>query len=262
MLTLNTVEVTYSDVILILKGISIEVSKGKIVSMLGANGAGKTTTLRSISGLLFTQSGKVTHGSIHFEGHQIHNRRPVEIASLGITQVMEGRRLFANLTVEENLKLGNYLYGGDIKKNLDMVYSYFPKLKGISGIDSGYLSGGEQQMMVIGRGMMAHPKLMLLDEPSLGLAPLLVKEIYSIVQRLNDEEKTTILVVEQNARLALTIADYAYVIENGRLVLEGPAAELINNQNIKEFYLGLSTADSKKNYREVKHYRRKKNWMG
>jgi len=262
MLNLNTVEVTYSDVILILKGVSIEVPDGKIICLLGANGAGKTTTLRAISGLLFTQLGKVTHGSIYLDRHRIDNRKPVEISKLGITQVMEGRRLFEHLSVEENLKLGGYLYHGDLKKNLDMVYNYFPKLKDLHNTESGYLSGGEQQMLVIGRGMMAHPKVMLLDEPSLGLAPLLVREIYDIIERLNNEEKTTILLVEQNARAALSIAEYAYVLENGRVVLDGPAARLKDNEDVKEFYLGLSAVGKKKSYREFKHYRRRKKWVG
>ena len=262
MLKLNTVEVIYSDVILILKGVSMEVPDGKIICLLGANGAGKTTTLKAISGLLYTELGKVTDGSIYFDDQRIDNRGPVEIAKLGIIQVMEGRRLFEHLSVEENLRLGGYLYHGDIKNSLDLVYYYFPKLKGLRDAESGYLSGGEQQMLVMGRAMMAHPKVMLLDEPSLGLAPLLVAEIYDIIKRLNGEEKTTILLVEQNARAALSVAEYGYVMENGRVVLDGPAPKLIDNEDVKEFYLGLSEVGKKKSYREVKHYRRRKRWLG
>ena len=262
MLNLNTVEVTYSDVILILKGVSIEVPDGKIICLLGANGAGKTTTLKAISGLLYTELGKVTDGSIYLDGQRLDDKGPVEIAKLGVIQVMEGRRLFEHLSVEENLRLGGYLSPGDLKKELGMVYDYFPKLKGLRNAESGYLSGGEQQMLVVGRAMMAHPKLMLLDEPSMGLAPLLVEEIYAIVRRFNQEEKTSILLVEQNARAALTIAEYGYVMENGRVVLDGPAARLIDNEDVREFYLGLSEVGKKKSYRDVKHYKRRKRWLG
>jgi len=262
MLKLNTVEVIYSDVILILKGVSMEVPEGKIICLLGANGAGKTTTLKAISGLLYTELGKVTDGSIYLDGQRLDDKGPVEIAKLGVIQVMEGRRLFEHLSVEENLRLGGYLSPGDLKKELGMVYDYFPKLKGLRNAESGYLSGGEQQMLVVGRAMMAHPKLMLLDEPSMGLAPLLVEEIYAIVRRFNQEEKTSILLVEQNARAALTIAEYGYVMENGRVVMDGPAARLIDNEDVREFYLGLSEVGKKKSYRDVKHYRRRKRWLG
>ena len=262
MLKLNTIEVIYSDVILILKGVSMEVPDGKIVSLLGANGAGKTTTLKAISGLLYTELGKVTDGSIYLDEHRIDNKGPIEIARLGIIQVMEGRRLFGHLSVEENLKLGGYLNRGELKKNIDMVYTYFPKLKFLTRAESGYLSGGEQQMLVMGRAMMAHPKVMLLDEPSMGLAPLLVEEIYQIIKRFNQEEKTSILVVEQNARAALSIAEHGYVMESGRVVLDGPAAKLIDNEDVKEFYLGLSAVGERKKYREIKHYKRRKRWLG
>jgi len=262
MLKLNTVEVIYSDVILILKGVSMEVPDDKIVCLLGANGAGKTTTLKAISGLLYTELGKVTDGSIYFNEQRIDNKRPGEIANLGIIQVMEGRRLFEHLSVEENLKLGGYLRYGDFKKNLALVYDYFPKLQDLRHAESGYLSGGEQQMLVMGRAMMAHPKVMLLDEPSMGLAPLLVAEIYDIVKRFNQDEKTSILLVEQNARAALSIAEYGYVMENGRVVLEGLATKLVDNEDVKEFYLGLSEVGRRKSYREVKHYRRRKRWLG
>ena len=262
MLKLNTVEVIYSDVILILKGVSMEVPDGEIICLLGANGAGKTTTLKAISGLLYTELGKVTDGSIYLDKHRIDTLGTVEIAKLGIIQVMEGRRLFGHLSVEENLKLGGYVQWGNQKNDLDIVYNYFPKLKSLRNAESGYLSGGEQQMLVMGRAMMAHPSVMLLDEPSMGLAPLLVEEIYGIVRRFNAEEKTTILLVEQNARAALTIAEYGYVMESGRVVLDGPSAKLIDNEDVKEFYLGLSEVGKKKSYREIKHYRRRKRWLG
>jgi len=262
MLKLNTVEVIYSDVILILKGVSMEVPEGKIICLLGANGAGKTTTLKAISGLLYTELGKVTDGSVYLDEQRLDDKGPVEIAKLGVIQVMEGRRLFEHLSVEENLRLGGYLSPGDLKKELDMVYDYFPKLKGLRNAESGYLSGGEQQMLVVGRAMMAHPKVMLLDEPSMGLAPLLVEEIYEIVRRFNQEEKTSILLVEQNARAALGLAEYGYVMENGRVVLDGPATKLIDNEDVREFYLGLSEVGKKKSYRDVKHYRRRKRWLG
>jgi len=261
-LKLNTVEVIYSDVILILKGVSMEVPDGKIICLLGANGAGKTTTLKAISGLLYTELGKITDGSIYLDDHRIDNLGTVEIAKLGIIQVMEGRRLFEHLSVEENLKLGGYVQWGNIKNDLDIVYNYFPKLKSLRNAESGYLSGGEQQMLVMGRAIMAHPSVMLLDEPSMGLAPLLVEEIYDIVRRFNAEEKTTILLVEQNARAALTIAEYGYVMESGRVVLDGPSDRLIDNEDVKEFYLGLSEVGKKKSYRDIKHYRRRKRWLG
>ena len=262
MLKLNTVEVIYSDVILILKGVSMEVPDEKIICLLGANGAGKTTTLKAISGLLYTELGEVTDGSVYLDGERLDNKGPVEIAKLGVIQVMEGRRLFEHLSVEENLRLGGYLTSGDLKKELDMVYDYFPKLKGLRNAESGYLSGGEQQMLVVGRAMMAHPKIMLLDEPSMGLAPLMVEEIYDIVRRFNEEEKTSILLVEQNARAALGLAEYGYVMENGRVVLDGPATRLIDNEDVREFYLGLSEVGKKKSYRDIKHYRRRKRWLG
>ena len=264
MLTLNNIEVIYSEVILILKGVSLEVKEGSIVALLGANGAGKTTTLKAISGLLKTELGKVTDGSIEFQGVRIDKKDPEEIVKMGIVQVMEGRRLFQHLSVEENLKVGAHLRhdGAAIKNDMEMVYEYFPKLKTLRKAESGYLSGGEQQMLVMGRAIMARPKLILLDEPSLGLAPLLVHEIFEIVQRINLEEKTSVMLVEQNARAALSIADYAYVMENGRVVLDGPAEKMKDNEDIKEFYLGLSEVGKKKSYREVKHYKRRKRWLG
>jgi branched-chain amino acid transport system ATP-binding protein len=263
MLKLNNVEVKYAGVILVLRGVSIEVGDGKIVALLGANGAGKTTTLKAISGLLRTELGEVTDGSIEFDGRRIDNMIPEDIVKLGIVQVMEGRRVLVHLTVEENLRAGAYIRkDGDIKKDLDMIYDYFPPLKELRNQVSGYLSGGEQQMLVIGRGLMAKPKLMLLDEASLGLAPLMVKEIFEIVRKINLEENTSVFLVEQNALAALSIAEFGYVIESGRIVLDGPGAKLRENKDVQEFYLGLSELGKRKSYREVKHYRRRKRWLG
>lgn len=263
MLRLNNIEVKYVNVILVLRGVSLEVSEGSIVALLGANGAGKSTTLKAISGLLHTEEGEVTEGSIEFDGMRIDKRGTEDIARMGILQVMEGRPSFEHLTVEENLMVGANMRNdrAGIKTDMEMVYDYFPKLKLLRHQTSGYLSGGELQMLVVGRAMMARPKLMLLDEPSLGLAPLLVQEIYEIIQRFNVEQKTSILLVEQNARAALNIAEYGYVMENGRIVLDGPASELRDDEDIKEFYLGLSATGSKKSYHEVKHYKRRKRWL-
>jgi branched-chain amino acid transport system ATP-binding protein len=263
MLRLNIIEVIYSDVILVLKGVSLEVAPGKIVALLGANGAGKTTTLKAISGILHTEEGEVTDGSIEFEGHRIDRLDPEEIVRLGIVQVMEGHRLFEHLSVEENLLVGAYARSdGQVKRDLQLVYDYFPRLKDLSSRTSGYLSGGERQMLVMGRGLMAHPKVMLLDEPSLGLSPVLVREIFKIIQRINREEETSILLVEQNAVAALSVAEYGYVMENGKVVLDGPTVKLKDNEDIKEFYLGLSGVGLRKSYREVKHYKRRKRWLG
>ena len=263
MLRLNNIEVIYSDVILVLKGVSLEVPYGKIISLLGANGAGKTTTLKAISGVLYTELGEVTDGSIEFDGVRIDGKPPEEIVQMGIVQVMEGRRLFEHLTVEENLRVGAYARKDReaILKDLESVYSYFPRLKDLRGRVSGYLSGGERQMLVMGRALMSNPKVMLLDEPSLGLSPLLVKEIFEIVKKINKEEGTSILLVEQNAKIALSTSDYGYIMENGRVVLDGPSPKLKENEDIKEFYLGLSQVGKRKSYREVKHYRRRKRWL-
>jgi branched-chain amino acid transport system ATP-binding protein len=263
MIQVNNIDVTYMNVIQVLRGVSLEVADGKIIALLGANGAGKTTTLKAISGMLKTEEGKVTNGSIVFDGKSIDRYGPGEIATMGITQVMEGRRVLEHLNVEENLLVFAHHRKdrGQVKSDIDMVFNYFPRIKERRRQMSGYLSGGEQQMLVIGRGLMARPKLMLLDEPSLGLAPLLVREIYEIIQRINAEQKMAILLVEQNARAALGIADYGYVMENGRIALEGPAERLKDNQDVQEFYMGLSAVGSKKSYREVKHYRRKKRWL-
>jgi branched-chain amino acid transport system ATP-binding protein len=267
MLSLNNVEVVYSDVVQVLRGISLEVPEGNIVALLGANGAGKTTTLRAISGLLHTQEGEVTRGSIQFDGGRIDHLAPEKIVKLGVVQVLEDRRLFEHLTVEENLLMGGMARRQSagmrsLDEDLERVYSYFPRLKTLRKRISGYLSGGEQQMLVIGRGMMARPKLMLLDEPSLGLAPLLVEEIFHEIKRISNDEDTAILLVEQNARVALNTADYAYVLENGRVVLDGSAEQLKENEDIKEFYLGLTQVGERKSYRDVKHYKRRKRWLG
>jgi branched-chain amino acid transport system ATP-binding protein len=262
-LRLNNIEVIYSDVILVLKGASLEVPDGKIISLLGANGAGKTTTLKAISGVLYTELGEVTDGSIEFDGVRIDGKAPEEIVQMGIVQVMEGRRMFEHLTVEENLRVGAYARKDRdaILKDLESVYGYFPRLKDLKGHVSGYLSGGERQMLVMGRALMANPKVMLLDEPSLGLSPLLVREIFGIIKRINKEEGTSILLVEQNAKIALSTSDYGYIMENGRVVLDGPSPKLKENEDIKEFYLGLSQVGKRKSYREVKHYRRRKRWL-
>lgn len=261
MLVMNSVEVKYLDVILVLKGVSLEVPDEKIVALLGGNGSGKSTVLKAISGLLETEEGKVTDGSIYFDGVRIDRMSPEDIVKLGVVQVIEGRMVMQHLSVEQNLRGGAYLRRGDIKKDLDMVYDYFPRLKELRHATAGYLSGGEQQMVVVGRAMMAHPKLMLLDEPSMGLAPLLTKEILEILHRFSLEEKTAMLIVEQNAKTALAVADHGYVMENGWIVLDAPADRLADNPDIKEFYLGLSDVGGRKSYRDVKHYRRRKRWL-
>jgi branched-chain amino acid transport system ATP-binding protein len=263
MLILSNVEVMYLNVILVLRGVSLEVGDGKIVALLGSNGAGKTTALKAISGLLKSEEGRVTAGSIDFDGHRLDKMNPEAISRLGIIQVLEGRRIFEHFTVEENLMVGAHLRRdmSAIKKDLDLVYEYFPAIKELRRQISGYLSGGEQQMVILGRALMARPKVMLLDEPSLGLAPLLVQEIFDIIKRINVEQGTTVLLVEQNARAALSISHYGYVLENGRVVLDGPGEKLINNEDIKEFYLGLSAVGKKGSYREVKHYKRRKRWL-
>jgi len=262
LLKLNNIEVTYLNVIRVLHGVSMEVPDGKIVTLLGANGAGKTTVLKAISGLLHVEEGEVTDGSIDWNGQRIDKKPAQDIAKLGIVQALEGRRVFGHLKAEENLIVGGYYRDrASLKRDLEMVYHYFPRLKELRNNTAGYLSGGEQQQLVIGRAIMAAPKLMLLDEPSLGLAPLLVEEIYEIIKRFNTEQKTTILLVEQNVRIALSVADYGYVMENGRVVLDGTTTFLTNNEDVKEFYMGLSAMGAKKSYREVKHYKRRKRWL-
>ncbi len=263
MLKLNSVEVAYLNVIRVLHGVSLNVEEGSIVALLGANGAGKSTTLKAISGLLHAEEGEITDGNIEWNGKRIDKKNAEEIGKLGIIQALEGHRIFEHLTTEENLQVGAYQRRDRhaIKEDLDMVYGYFPRLKVRRHNTAGYLSGGEQQMLVIGRAMMATPKLMMLDEPSLGLAPLLVEEIYHIIKRFNTEHKTSVLLVEQNVRIALSIAQYGYVMENGRVVLDGTANFLKNNEDVKEFYMGLSAMGKKKSYREVKHYKRRKRWL-
>jgi branched-chain amino acid transport system ATP-binding protein len=233
------------------------------VTILGNNGAGKSTTLKAISGLLDSEDGEVTDGFINFKGQRIDKTSPEKIVCMGIFQVMEGRRMFEHLTVEENLRVGAYVRKDReaVLKDLESVYRYFPRLKDLKGHVSGYLSGGERQMLVMGRALMSHPKVMLLDEPSLGLSPLLVKEIFAIIRKINRAEKTSILLVEQNAKIALSTSDYGYIMENGRVVLDGPSPKLKEKEDIKEFYLGLSQVGKRKSFREVKHYRRRKRWL-
>lgn len=264
MLSLNNVEVIYSNIILVLKGISMEVPDGKIVALLGANGAGKTTTLKAISGLLSIENGRVTDGTMTFDGHRIDNTNPEATVKIGIAQILEGRLVFGHLTVDENLRTGAFSVSNSatVKRDLELMYQYFPRLKVLHNRTSGYLSGGEQQMLVIGSALMSHPKILLLDEPSLGLSPILVEEIFGIIGRINKEEHTAMLLVEQNAHAALELADYGYVMENGRIVLDGTTEKLRDNEDIKEFYLGLSEVGEKKSYKQVKHYRRRKRWLG
>ena len=264
LLELINVEMMYSGVILVLKGISLKVPEGGIIALLGANGAGKTSTLKCISGLEHTEEGEVTRGHILFQGESIEHMDPTEIMQRGIVQVLEGRRILQHLTVEQNLLVASHLRPNlaEVKKDLEVVYSYFPPLQKLSGQTSGYLSGGEQQMLVMGRALMARPKMMLLDEPSLGLAPLVVREIFRVLKVLNQQEKITMVIVEQNVRIALAISQHGYILENGRIVLDGKSEELMENEDIKEFYLGLSLKGKRKSYREAKHYKRRKRWLG
>ncbi len=262
-LKINNIEVKYHEVILVIKGVSIEVPKGGIVALLGANGAGKSTTLKAISGLLKHEDGEVTDGSIEFMGERIDKIKAEKIAKMGIVQVIEGRRVFEHLTVEQNLKVGAHLrkYGRSLKEGLDMVYNYFPRLREKRNEIAGFISGGEQQMTVVGRALMTSPKLILLDEPSMGLAPLLIHEIFNIIKKLNQEEQISILLVEQNAKLALNVAPYAYVMENGRIVMDDTAEKLKENPDIKDFYLGMTDIGGRKSFRDVKHYKRRKRWL-
>jgi branched-chain amino acid transport system ATP-binding protein len=251
LLVLRDVEVKYADVILVLRGISLEVDDGGIVALLGSNGAGKSTTLKAISGLLKIESGKVTEGTIEFDGHRIENGDPEKIARMGVIQVLEGRRVLDLLTVEENLRAGAYILSGGsrLARDIDMVYAYFPVLKDMRHQASGYLSGGEQQMLVIGRALMGHPRLVLVDEASLGLAPLLVEEVFQILKRINQEEKVSILLVEQNARAALSIARYGYVMENGRIGHSGTVDDLRSNADVQRYYLGLGEPGEARSHR-------------
>ena len=262
LLTVNNVEVIYDDVILVLRGLSLSVPHGKVVALLGSNGAGKSTTLKALSGLLPTEHGEVTDGSIVFDGQDITRLDPAARVKLGLSLCMEGRHVFEHLTVAENLVAGAYFRGSqDIGSDMEAVYDLLPKLGDMRARVAGYLSGGEQQMLAIGRALMSKPRLLMLDEPSLGLAPLLVADIFAFIKRLNDEMGLTVLVIEQNARRALEIADHGYILEHGRIVLEGGSAELQDNPDVKEFYLGLGDSGTRKSYRDVKHYKRRKRWL-
>jgi branched-chain amino acid transport system ATP-binding protein len=262
-LSLNSVEVIYDHVILVLKGVSLTVPKGAIVALLGANGAGKSTTLKAISNLLLAERGKVTKGSVEFMGTRVDGLSPSDLVRRGCIQVMEGRHCFGHLTVDENLLTGAYTRSGGsgaVKRDVDMVYSYFPRLKERRGALAGYISGGEQQMTAIGRALMSNPKMMLLDEPSMGLAPQLVEEIFEIVKRLNAEQGVSVLLAEQNTNMALKYATYGYILENGRVVMDGEAKSLRENEDVREFYLGIGGGD-RKSFRDVKSYKRRKRWL-
>ncbi len=263
MLKITNLETTYNDIILALKGISLEVPEARIVALLGANGAGKTTTINTVSGIRKTLNLEIEDGQIEFDGEMINDAEPYQIVNRGLLQVPEGRRIFAELSVEENIMIGSYSLTDrrHFIRNQEMVYSYFPILKERKAQLAGYLSGGEQQMLAIARALVAQPKLIMMDEPSLGIAPLIVKEIFEIIARINREEGVSILLIEQNAHMALSIAHYGYVIENGRIVLEGTSEALLENQDIREFYLGLTAVGTKKSFRDVKHYKRRKRWL-
>ena len=262
-LSVNNIEVIYDHVILVLKGVSLQVPQGKIVALLGANGAGKSTTLKSISNLLRAERGDVTKGSVEFKGKRIDQLTPADLVRRGVIQVMEGRHCFGHLSIEENLLTGAYTRSqsrAELKESLEKVYAYFPRLKTRRTSQAGYTSGGEQQMCAIGRALMAKPEMILLDEPSMGLAPQIVEEIFEIVKDLNSKENVSFLLAEQNTMVALRYADFGYILENGRVVMEGEAADLRTNEDVKEFYLGLSS-EGRKSFREVKHYRRRKRWL-
>ncbi len=263
LLAVNNIEVIYDHVILVLKGVSLEVPEGGIVALLGANGAGKTTTLKAISNLLRSERGDVTKGSIEFRGGRIDRLTTTDLVRRGVSQVMEGRHCFEHLTVEENLLTGAYTRRDGrsaVARDLEMVYGYFPRLKERRGSLAGYISGGEQQMTALGRALMARPSVILLDEPSMGLAPQLVEEIFEIVRRLNENEGVTFLLAEQNTNMALRYSRYGYILESGRVVMDGDAAALLQNEDVKEFYLGVS-GEKRKSFRDVKHYRRRKRWL-
>ena len=261
-LNVNGIEVIYNHVILVLKGVSLQVQEGRIAAILGGNGAGKTTTLRAISNLLKAERGEVTKGSIELRGERIENQTPADLVKKGVVQVMEGRHCFAHLTIEENLLTGSYTSTdkGEIEANLEKVYSYFPRLKDRRTSQAAYTSGGEQQMCAIGRALMANPSVILFDEPSMGLAPQIVEEVFEIVKDLNQREKVTVLLAEQNTNMALQYADYGYIMESGRVVMDGAAAELRNNEDVKEFYLGVGGGE-RKSFRDVKSYKRRKRWL-
>ncbi|NIZ14204.1 ABC transporter ATP-binding protein [Phaeobacter sp. HF9A] len=263
LLEVNNIEVIYNHVILVLKGVSLNVPKGGITALLGGNGAGKTTTLKAISNLLHSERGEVTKGSVRYRGHDVHQEGPADLVKKGVIQVMEGRHCFEHLTVEENLLTGAYTRGdggANIQADLEMVYSYFPRLKERRKSQAGYTSGGEQQMVAMGRALMSRPETILLDEPSMGLAPQLVEQIFEIVKSINENEGVTFLLAEQNTNVALRYAHYGYILESGRVVMDGPAAELRENPDVKEFYLGMSD-DGRKSFRDVRSYRRRKRWL-
>ena len=263
LLNINNIEVIYDHVILVLKGVSLSVPEGGIVALLGANGAGKTTTLKAISNLIRSERGDITKGTIEFRGRRVDRLSPDELVKLGVVQVMEGRHCFAHLTVEENLLTGAYTRSAgraELSRDLERVYGYFPRLRERRGAQAGYTSGGEQQMTALGRALMARPSMILLDEPSLGLAPQIVEEIFGIVRSLNQNEKVSFLLAEQNTSVALRYADYGYILENGRVVMDGAAAELAANEDVKEFYLGIASG-ARKSFKDVKHYRRRKRWL-
>jgi branched-chain amino acid transport system ATP-binding protein len=262
LLSVNNIEVVYDEIVLVLRGLSLEVPKGAIVALLGANGAGKSTTLKAISGLLKSEDGLITRGDITFQGDSIASEEPDAIVRRGVFQVMEGRRIIADMSVLENLRVGAFTRtdsAAAVREDIERVYAYFPRLKERTGL-AGYLSGGEQQMLAIGRALMARPRLILMDEPSMGLSPMLVKEVFSIISRLNRELGVTILLVEQNARLALQIASYGYIMEHGKVVLDGTSQALAANEDVKEFYLGISSG-ARRSFKDVKHYRRRKRWL-
>jgi len=261
MLAIENLEVVYQDVILVLRGVSLEIKKGEIVALLGSNGAGKTTVIRSITGLLDVQNGDITKGSISVDGEDITNLDPSKIVEKGIAQVLEGRRIFSELTVIENLRLGGHTNSNDIKDNIDKVLDLFPILKERSKGKAGYLSGGEQQMLAIGRALMSNPSYLLLDEPSLGLAPKLVDEVAELIQEINSQG-VTVLLVEQNANMALNISDHGYIMETGNVVMDNKSNMLLNDEDVREFYLGLNAEGTKrKSFKDVKHYKRKKRWL-
>ncbi len=262
-LAVNNIEVVYKHVMLVLKGLSLRVPEGAIVALLGSNGAGKSTTLKAISGFLPLEDGEITDGWIEFQGQNLKGLQPHQLVRRGLFQVMEGRHIFEDLTVEENLACGAYTRRNraQVRADLEKCFDYFPPLKERYKSLAGYLSGGEQQMLAISRALLARPRLMMLDEPSLGLAPLLVEEIFEIIGRINRQEGVTILLVEQNARIALSVSSYGYIMENGRVVLDGPVERLLKDQDVQEFYLGLGAQGGRKSYREVKHYKRRKRWL-
>ncbi len=264
LLEVNNIEVVYNDIIQVLRGVSLDVPEGGIVALLGTNGAGKTTTLRAISGLLKPENGFIKDGYIKFANHDITNQLGTAVVKRGAVMVPEGRRVFKHLSVNENIRAGSITRkdgGKKIRRDLDLMYEHFPRLSRVTNRLAGYCSGGEQQMIAIARALMAAPKMLMLDEPSLGLAPLLVKEIFENVERINKEMQTTILVVEQNAKIALGLSDYAYIMESGKIVLEGPSKDLKKNPDVKEFYMGITQGGGRKSFKEVKSYKRRKRWM-